>query len=110
MKDIKADSNVGLSPADRDIAVAAYYIAERRDFEGERHIEDWLEAERALGAREEDGPTRDELAAREHVEEDIKPNEIQRSADDLHISAEKLRAAIQRVGPNSTNVKEFLRK
>jgi hypothetical protein len=89
----------------QDIATAAYYIAERRGFEGDLQLEDWLEAERALDARQEDGPTRDALAGRAHVEEDIKPDEVHSWADRLKVSAAKLRAAIQRVGANSTKVK-----
>ena len=96
-------------PRHEDIAVAAYYIGERRGFKGDLHVEDWLEAEASLGAREVDGGARDELSAREHVEEDIKPDEIDRWAHKFHVSKEQLRTAIQRVGPNSTNVKQFLR-
>jgi hypothetical protein len=97
----------GVGRAHQDIATAAYYIAERRGFEGGLHVEDWLEAERGLGARHE-GSERDELAAREHVEEDIKPDEIQRWAEELHVSPKNLRIAIHQVGPNSTSVKQFL--
>jgi hypothetical protein len=94
-------------PSDRDIATAAYFIAERRGFEGDQQLDDWLEAEQALGVRPEDGAPRNELAAREHVVEDIKPDEIHLWADKLQVSPEELRTAIQRVGPSSIMVKQF---
>ena len=87
----------------RDVETAAYYIAERRGFVGDMQFEDWLEDERLVKAQENMGQS-----GRNHVEEDIKPEDIQRWAEALMVRPEELRVAIQRVGPNSTKVKEFL--
>jgi hypothetical protein len=105
------DSDGAASRAGRpheDIATAAYFIAERRGFQGDRQVEDWLEAERALGVNPADGAARDELAARAHVEEDIKADEVHQWADKLGVPVDRLRVAIQRAGPSSEKVREFL--
>src|ERR1051325_5204394 len=67
-------------PSHEEVAIAAYYRAEKRGFGGDRQLEDWLEAERELLAKSADGPARDELAARDHVEEDIKADQIDKWA------------------------------
>ncbi len=51
--DEQVDSGVA-SRRDR-IAQAAYYLAERRGFDGERQVDDWLEAERAVDAEDTAG-------------------------------------------------------
>src|SRR5258707_210819 len=62
-------------PPTEDVAVAAYYIAERRGFAGDQQLDDWLSAERELGSKSP-VPGEDEIAARGLVEEDIAPDEI----------------------------------
>jgi hypothetical protein len=42
-------------------------------------------------------------------EEDIKPDKIHQWAEELDVSPEELRAAIERVGPISSEVRKFLR-
>jgi hypothetical protein len=41
-------------------------------------------------------------------EEDIKPDEIHRWAEEFQVSPEELRVAIERVGPVSSEVRKFL--
>jgi len=43
-------------------------------------------------------------------EEDIKPDQIHRWAEDLDVTPEELRAAIERVGPISSEVRKFLQQ
>lgn len=90
------------------VAVAAYYLAERRGFSGDQHIEDWLSAEKAL-APESAGAGDSESAARGFVEEDIHPDEVTRWAEALKVTPERLRIALQRVGPSSLAVRQFLK-
>jgi hypothetical protein len=45
---------------------------------------------------------------RGHPEEDIRPDEIHRWAEEFDVSPEELRLAIERVGPVSSEVKKFL--
>ncbi len=63
--------------------------------------------------RADSDPTDDEPPGREdprgHPEEDIRPDEIHRWADEFGVSAEELRLAIERVGPVSSEVRKFLR-
>src|ERR1700712_5384725 len=91
-------------PNSEQIAEAAYYLAERRGFSGDQHIEDWLSAEKSLAA-ESVGTGDDDIAARGLVEEDIQPDEVEQWAKTLNVTPEKLRVAIQRVGPVSSEVK-----
>lgn len=89
------------------VAVAAYYLAARRGFSGDQHLQDWLSAEKSLAAETASAGDND-LAARGFVEEDIHPDEVVRWAKILNVKPERLRVAIQRVGPNSTEVRKFL--
>lgn len=97
------------TPPAEQVAVAAYYLAERRGFSGDQQVEDWLAAERALAA-EFAGIGDDEAAARGAVEEDIQPDEVEKWAETLHVTPEQLRVAIQRVGPVSSEVRKFLQE
>lgn len=94
-------------PDPAHVAVAAYYLAERRGFDGDRQLEDWLAAERSLAA-EYAGSGDDELSARGAVEEDIQPDEVEQWAQTFNVTPERLRVAIQRVGPASREVRKFL--
>ena len=103
--DGRAQGQTKNAPRTEEIAVAAYYIAERRGFAGDQQLDDWLSAERELGAPPSG---EDEKAARGLVEEDIAPDEIDQWAKILAVTPEELRVAIQRVGPASTAVRKFL--
>jgi hypothetical protein len=94
-------------PRTEDIAVAAYYIAERRGFAGDQHVDDWLSAERELGSAPT-GTGGDEIAARGLVVEDIEPDQVVQWANKLNVTPQELRVAIQRVGPSSKAVRQFL--
>lgn len=54
---LDADRHGRAEPAARarwqDIAVAAYFLAERRGFAPGRELDDWLEAEKAVGTQSE---------------------------------------------------------
>jgi DUF2934 family protein len=55
MAELREEPQQAPEPPDeraRRVAEAAYYIAERRNFEPGHELEDWLEAEAALRARE----------------------------------------------------------
>ena len=106
-RDGQAQGQTKNAPRTEEVAVAAYYIAERRGFAGDQQLDDWLSAERELGSQPPVSGE-DELAARGLVEEDIAPDEIGRWAEALSVTPEDLRAAIQRVGPSSTAVRKFL--
>jgi hypothetical protein len=43
-------------------------------------------------------------------EEDIKPDQIHQWAEELEVSPEELRLAIERVGPISSEVRKFLQQ
>ena len=125
-------------PAERqeEIAVAAYYKAERRGFEAGGEVDDWLEAERQIdGQGTEKGP-RGEAAAQQPDEvasssrsavdmesvadrpdypdlnqtdtEHVEPDEVGKWARRLKVPAPKLREAMQRVGPVVRDIKRFL--
>jgi hypothetical protein len=47
---------------------------------------------------------------RGHPEEDIRPDEVHRWAEELNVSPEELRVAIERVGPVSSEVRKFLQQ
>jgi hypothetical protein len=109
------------------IAEAAYYSAERRGFQGNRALDDWLEAERAIDSRataagfaaqasvsrgertsaapRDGGQTRNAGP----VAETIEPDRVGTWARKLKVPAPRLREAIQRVGPLVNDVKEYLR-
>jgi hypothetical protein len=116
--------------ADRDamrerIAVRAYYNAERRGFQGDGQVDDWLGAEReemasrsgAVGmkreaslsgdgdAREESGQPQPRAGGGEHVE----PDRVTDWAERLDVPAHRLREAIQRVGSLVEDIKQDLR-
>jgi hypothetical protein len=46
--------------------------------------------------------------SRGHPEEDIRPDEVHRWAEELNVTPEELRTAIERVGPVSSEVRKFL--
>jgi hypothetical protein len=96
-------------PRSEDIAVAAYYIAERRGFAGDQQVDDWLSAERELGSTPT-GTSSDEIAARGLVAEDIEPDQIVQWANKLNVTPQELRVAIQRAGPSSKAVRQFFRQ
>jgi hypothetical protein len=95
------------NPNPEHVAVAAYYEAERRGFSGDRQVDDWLAAEKSLAA-ESVGTGDDDIAARGFVEEDIEPDQVEQWAKKFNVTPERLRVAIQRVGPVSSEVKNFL--
>ena len=108
-QDSPASERVGQrhQPEAEHVAVAAYYLAERRGFTGDQQVDDWLAAERSLAA-EYEGIGDNEAAARGAVEEDIQPDEVEDWARTLNVTPERLRVAIQRVGPVSSEVRKFL--
>lgn len=107
------------------IATAAYYRAERRNFEGDAALDDWLEAEREIDSaaaaggiqgeasrvEESDGygtaAARGEGANREEADI-IHPDDVQRWARELGVSAGSLRVAIERAGSRLSDVRRFL--
>jgi hypothetical protein len=80
------------------IAVAAYYKAEKRNFEADMN-EDWLEAERQY----------DERDGRPAAEHSIEPEAVARWAHKLGVDPRALRTAIARVGPKVRDVEAFLK-
>jgi hypothetical protein len=94
-------------PEPEHIAVAAYYRAEQRGFAGDQQVDDWLSAEKALAA-EGAAMGDDDLKARGVPVEDIQPDEVEQWAERLDVTPERLRVAIQRVGPVSSEVRRFL--
>jgi Protein of unknown function (DUF2934)/Protein of unknown function (DUF3606) len=127
-QDRDADAETGESMLERRrrIAVAAYHKAERRGFDGNRALDDWLDAEkeidsqsRAGGIQHEastlsEGPTDISGTAVKEATNDtaepgrIEPDEVRRWARKLKVPAERLREAIQRVGPVVNDVKRYL--
>ena len=106
-RDGQAQGQAKNGPRTEEVAVAAYYIAERRGFTGDQQLDDWLSAERELGSQPPVSGE-DEIAARGLVEEDIAPDQIDDWAEALAVTPERLRVAIQRVGPSSSAVRKFL--
>lgn len=49
-REAAADASVAQASREEMIAMAAYFIAERRGFEGGREMDDWLEAEAQIDA------------------------------------------------------------
>jgi hypothetical protein len=112
----------------RRIAEAAYYNAERRGFEGNREMDDWLQAEREIDGRAAGAGMRHEASARPDdpadvaapaIQEDhrgagngemIEPEQVKQWARKLKVPAARLREAIARVGPGASDVKAFLEK
>jgi hypothetical protein len=118
-----------------NIAIAAYYNAERRGFKEGGEMEDWLEAEKQIDGRTSekgergeasirqagagndahsasaagDGPERPDFPdlARAGVEH-IEPHDVTEWAKRLDVPSSRLREAIKRVGPLVKDVKKFL--
>jgi len=107
-----------------EIAKAAYYTAERRGFDGNRELDDWLEAEKEIDSRAAGAGTRhQESALSESLAESsastgeraggadgdiIEPPDLQKWAKKLNVPAPRLREAIQRVGPVASDVRRYL--
>ena len=108
------------------IAVAAYYRAERRNFQSDGELDDWLEAEREVDSAGAAGGTQAEASRRAEGPSDvaapaikepadqsddadyIAPTEVQRWARELGVSASTLRVAIERAGARVSDVKRYL--
>ncbi len=98
------------------IALAAYYNAERRGFAGNQDVNDWLDAERVLQLQLHDRVENSQEAASSTIAqedlrakpEDLPPDKVTEYAKKLEVSAESVRAAVQRVGPNTSEVQEYL--
>jgi hypothetical protein len=106
------DDQRGNDPAEdasrRDrIAVAAYYNAERRGFEGNNELDDWLDAEKSI-----DGVSAADAAAQLNPGADatevIYPEDIDEWAERLDVTREQLRVAIRQVGSKVDDVARFL--
>ena len=89
------------------IAVAAYYNAERRGFEGNNELGDWLDAEKSI-----DGISAADAAAQLNpgadASEIIYPEDIDEWAERLDVTREQLRVAIRQVGSKVDDVTRFL--
>ncbi len=89
------------------IAVAAYYNAERRGFEGNNELDDWLDAEKSI-----DGVSAADAAAQLNpgadASEVIYPEDIDEWAERLDVTREQLRVAIRQVGTKVDDVARFL--
>ena len=110
----------------RKIAIAAYHKAERRGFDGNRALDDWLDAEKEIDSQARGGgvqheasqlaegpsdvaPTAVRETPRDPAEgERIEPDQVRTWARKLKVPAERLRDAIQRAGPLVSDVKRFL--
>lgn len=110
----------------RKISIAAYHKAERRGFDGNRELDDWLDAEKEIDTQARGGGIQHEAsklaegpsdvsapAMREAPHEPsegerIEPDQVKTWAKRLNVPAEHLRAAIQRAGPLVTDVKRLL--
>ena len=108
------------------ISVAAYYKAERRNFQADGELDDWLEAEREVDSAGAAGGTQAEASRRAEGPSDvaapaikesadqsddadyIAPTEVQRWARELGVSASTLRVAIERAGARVSDVKRYL--
>ena len=90
------------------IALAAYYRAERRGFGGNGEVDDWLQAEReidrAAALHSAMSPPADVAGDRELIETD----RLAAWARKLKVSAPRLREAIERVGPSVSVVTQYL--
>ena len=108
----------------REIELAAYYSAEKRGFQGDLALEDWLEAERALGGGNRTGGSSSagdaikgaagagahDLGDRRDDHPDrIEADHVERVARELGVAAARLRDAIRNVGPRRDEVERFLR-
>jgi hypothetical protein len=89
------------------IAVTAYYNAERRGFEGNNELDDWLDAEKSI-----DGVSAADAAAQLNPDADasevIYPEDIDEWAERLDVTREQLRVAIRQVGSKVDDVARFL--
>ena len=104
--DQRGNDPVEVSRRDR-IAVAAYYNAERRGFEGNSELDDWLDAEKSI-----DGISAADAAAQLNpgadASEVIYPEDIDEWAERLDVTREQLRVAIRQVGSKVDEVARFL--
>lgn len=107
------------------IAERAYFHAQRRGFQADRQLEDWLGAEREIdqesrssGVKEEASLKSDPFAddaisglastPRTNEAENIEPDHVQDWAQRLGVQPARLREAIQRVGSRVSDVHQFL--
>ena len=108
------------------IATAAYYRAERRNFEGNAELDDWLEAEREIDSAAAAGgiqseasrlaegpgdvsvPAMGDAANKADDPDYIDPSDVHQWAEKLGVSPSALRLAIERAGPRVPDVKRFL--
>jgi hypothetical protein len=89
------------------IAVAAYYIAERRGFAGNNELDDWLDAEKSIeGISAADAAAQLDPGA--DASEVIYPEDIDEWAERLDVTREQLRVAIRQVGSKVDDVARFL--
>jgi hypothetical protein len=90
------------------IALAAYYRAERRGFGSDGEVDDWLQAEqevdRAATLHSAMMPPHDSERDREVIETD----RLAAWARKLKVSTPRLREAIEKVGPSVSVVKQYL--
>ena len=107
------------------IAVAAYYRAERRNFQSDGELDDWLEAEREVDSAAAAGGAQGEAsrlaegpsdvsapaiaeATGKDSDDYIAPADVQRWAAQLTVSAGTLRVAIERAGARVSDVKRYI--
>ena len=109
----------------QQIARAAYYRAERRNFQGDGELDDWLEAEREIDSLAASAGTQGEASKLSEAPQDlstdalnessvadareIEPDDIKQWADTFAVSRERLRLAIERVGTRVADVERSLR-
>lgn len=128
VRDRDPDSEIAESMMERrrKIATAAYHKAERRGFDGNRELEDWLDAEKEIDSQAQGGGIQHEASRLEEGPSDvsapairgalhdpsegerIEPDQVKTWARKLKVPAERLREAIQRTGPLVSDVKRFL--
>jgi len=97
-----------------EIALAAYYRAERRGFGGNGELDDWLQAEREIDNRMADTSLLQRSALlpgagdAAHDRDLIETHRLAAWAKKLKVSTPRLREAIERVGPSVSVVKQYL--
>ena len=88
------------------ITMAAYYNAERRGFDGNHDLDDWLDAEKSI-----DGVSAAAVAAQldpgADASEVIYPEDIDEWAERLDVTREQLRVTIRQVGSKVDDVARF---
>lgn len=101
-------------------------LAERRGFDGNRKLDDWLDAEREIDSQDGAAGIQHEASKRAEGPPDvsssviretqhdpsqgerIEPDQVKSWAKKLKVPAERVREAIQRAGPRVSDVKRFL--